>query len=68
LNKVAKKRTDGTLIIGRRDLRNAIAHVQFAGQTGRVSFDSNGEREHDTGAALYRVQSGQLAPLMQYER
>ena len=68
LNSVASKRTDGTLVIGRQPLRDAIARINYSGMTGHISFNSDGEREHDTGAALYQNQSGQLSPLMQYER
>lgn len=54
VEKVAKKKEDGSLIIGKKALRDAIAKTEMTGVTGPIKFDTNGDR---TGAvvAVYQV-------------
>jgi len=68
LNKVATRRGDGSLAIGRERLRDTLADIELTGDTGRLGFDSRGERRHDTGAALYRISNGQATLLNEYKR
>jgi branched-chain amino acid transport system substrate-binding protein len=55
IRRVAKGQPDGSLLIPRQALRDAIAHTQTTGHSGRIEFDSSGERRHDVGAAMYRI-------------
>jgi branched-chain amino acid transport system substrate-binding protein len=54
LEKVAKKQGDGSLIIGKKSLRDAVAATNHMGITGKIAFDSNGDR---TGSVvvIYQV-------------
>lgn len=54
VEKVAKKKEDGSLIIGKKALRDAILKTEMTGVTGPIKFDPNGDR---TGAvvAVYQV-------------
>jgi len=55
IGRVAVPRADGSLVIPKQALRNAIARTQMTGESGRIAFDSSGERRHDVGAALYQL-------------
>jgi branched-chain amino acid transport system substrate-binding protein len=54
VEKVAKKKSDGSLIIGKRALRDAVAKTRYDGITGTISFDPYGDR---TGSVvvIYKV-------------
>jgi len=54
VEKAAQKQADGSLIIGKKALRDAVAATQMDGITGKISFDSHGDR---TGSVVvvYRV-------------
>lgn len=54
VEKTAKKQSDGSLIIGKRALRNAVADTKYNGITGEISFDTYGDR---TGSVvvIYKV-------------
>lgn len=54
VEKVAKKQPDGTLIIGKKALRDAVAATKYTGITGKIEFDENGDR---TGSVvvIYQV-------------
>jgi len=55
LRKVGQPRSDGSLVVPRQALRNAISSVRMTGQSGRIAFDAIGERRYDVGAALYEL-------------
>lgn len=57
IEKVAKPRPDGSLVVGKQALRDTIARTQAHGRSGRIEFDPSGERRHDVGAALYELKS-----------
>ncbi len=65
---VARRGQDGSLTIPRQALRDAIADTKMSGDTGRIDFGPTGERRHDVGAALYRLDAGQPVQLQVYER
>jgi branched-chain amino acid transport system substrate-binding protein len=44
VEKVAEKKADGSLVIGKRALRDAVAATDFEGITGRIAFDRRGDR------------------------
>jgi branched-chain amino acid transport system substrate-binding protein len=44
IEKTAQKQPDGSLIIGKKALRDAVAATKFDGITGPVSFDPGGDR------------------------
>lgn len=44
VEKVAEKNKDGSLVIGKKNLRDAISVMQHDGVTGRISFDEFGDR------------------------
>ena len=52
--KVAKKKADGTLVIGKKALRDAIRGTHMNGITGKIAFDKHGDR---TGSVvvIYKV-------------
>jgi len=54
VEKVAKKQPNGTLIIGKKALRDAVAKTSYTGITGKIEFDENGDR---TGSVvvIYKV-------------
>ncbi len=54
VEKTAKKQPDGSLVIGKKALRDALADTQYNGITGKISFDSHGDR---TGSVVvvYKV-------------
>ncbi|MDY7037295.1 MAG: branched-chain amino acid ABC transporter substrate-binding protein, partial [Thermodesulfobacteriota bacterium] len=54
VEKVAQKKQDGSLVIGKKALRNAIADTRYNGITGKISFDAYGDR---TGSVvvIYKV-------------
>jgi ABC-type branched-subunit amino acid transport system substrate-binding protein len=68
LNKTARGQRDGSLVIDRQSLRDALAHLEVIGSTGRISFDSRGERRHDTGAAVYSIVGGTVTLLSEHRR
>jgi len=54
VEKTAQKQPDGSLLIGRKALRDAVAETRMDGITGRIEFDPHGDR---TGSVVvvYRV-------------
>jgi branched-chain amino acid transport system substrate-binding protein len=54
VEKVGKNQPDGSLIIDKKALRDAVAETEYEGITGKISFDPNGDR---TGSvvAVYEV-------------
>jgi branched-chain amino acid transport system substrate-binding protein len=44
VEKVAEKQPDGTLIVGKKALRDAVAATDHGGITGRISYDPHGDR------------------------
>lgn len=54
VEKAAEKQSDGSLVIGKRALRNAVADTKYNGITGEISFDPYGDR---TGSVvvIYKV-------------
>jgi branched-chain amino acid transport system substrate-binding protein len=54
VEKVAKKGSDGSLVIGKKGLRDAVAATEYDGITGRIAFDRYGDR---TGSVvvIYKV-------------
>ncbi len=44
VEKVAQKKGDGSLVIGKKALRDAVASTKYDGITGPVSFDQVGDR------------------------
>jgi len=44
VEKVAKKQPDGSLIIGKKALRDAVAATNMEGITGKIAFDQYGDR------------------------
>lgn len=54
VEKVAKKGSDGSLTIGKKALRDAVAGTGYNGITGRIAFDPHGDR---TGSVVvvYKV-------------
>jgi branched-chain amino acid transport system substrate-binding protein len=61
---VAVENDDGSLAIDRAELAEALRQQRFAGLTGSVTFDDQGERRGETpaerGITVYRVFNGQL--------
>lgn len=55
---------DGALVIDRARLADALRAQRFAGLTGPIQFDENGDRRGDTaaelGLAIYRVVNGRF--------
>ncbi|MEW6664592.1 MAG: branched-chain amino acid ABC transporter substrate-binding protein [Thermodesulfobacteriota bacterium] len=54
VEKTAHKQADGSLLIGKKALRDAVAASQMYGITGKIAFDAQGDR---TGSVVvvYRV-------------
>lgn len=52
--KVAKKQPDGSLVIGKKALRDAVSDTKYEGITGKIAFDPYGDR---TGSVvvIYKV-------------
>jgi ABC-type branched-subunit amino acid transport system substrate-binding protein len=67
LSRVARTGSNGSLVIPRKRLRDALASSKFQGRTGRISFESNGDRQHDVGAAVYVVSGGKAKRLRQLQ-
>ena len=44
VEKVAKKQADGSLVIGKKALRDAVANIKYEGTTGKIVFDPYGNR------------------------
>lgn len=44
VEKVAEKQSDGSLVIGKKALRDAVAATEREGITGRIAFDPHGDR------------------------
>lgn len=44
VEKVAKRKKDGSLVIGKKALRDAVAATQYEGVTGKITFDQYGDR------------------------
>jgi branched-chain amino acid transport system substrate-binding protein len=54
VEKVAQEQPDGTLTIGKRALRDAVADTKYNGITGKIAYDAYGDR---TGSVvvIYKV-------------
>ncbi len=54
VEKTAKKKADGTLVVEKKALRDAVADTEYEGITGKIAFDPYGDR---TGSvvAVYKV-------------
>jgi branched-chain amino acid transport system substrate-binding protein len=54
VEKVVQKQADGSLVIGKKVLRDAVAATRMDGITGKIAFDAHGDR---TGSVvvIYRV-------------
>lgn len=54
VEKAAKKKPDGSLVIGKKALRDAVSATRLDGITGKISFDKYGDR---TGSVvvIYKV-------------
>jgi branched-chain amino acid transport system substrate-binding protein len=54
VEKVAEKQANGSLVIGKKALRDAVAATGYEGITGRIAFDRHGDR---TGSVVkvYKV-------------
>ena len=54
VTKVAKKQPDGSLVIGKKALRDAVSDTKYEGITGKIAFDPYGDR---TGSVvvIYKV-------------
>ncbi len=54
VEKCAKKQPDGGLLIGKKELRDAVADTDYDGITGKIAFDPYGDR---TGSVvvIYKV-------------
>jgi branched-chain amino acid transport system substrate-binding protein len=54
VEKIAKKQADGSLVIGKKILRDAVADTDYEGITGKIKFDPYGDR---TGSVvvIYKV-------------
>jgi len=54
VEKVAKKQADGSLVIEKKELRDAVADIDYNGITGKINFDAYGDR---TGSVvvIYKV-------------
>ncbi|MBW1886912.1 MAG: branched-chain amino acid ABC transporter substrate-binding protein [Deltaproteobacteria bacterium] len=54
VEKIAKKKADGSLVIGKKILRDAVADTDYEGITGKIKFDPYGDR---TGSVvvIYKV-------------
>ena len=54
VEKAAKKQADGSLVIGKKSLREAVADTNYEGITGKIRFDPYGDR---TGSVvvIYKV-------------
>jgi branched-chain amino acid transport system substrate-binding protein len=63
----ASAQPDGSLVINREALSDAVRSRAFSGLTGTIRFDANGDRSGDSpgelGLKLYRVVSGQFQSL-----
>jgi branched-chain amino acid transport system substrate-binding protein len=44
VEKVAERQTDGSLVIGKKPLRDAVAATEYEGITGKIAFDAHGDR------------------------
>jgi len=54
VEKAAKKQADGSLVIGKKTLRDTVADIDYEGITGKIKFDPYGDR---TGSVvvIYKV-------------
>ena len=54
VEKAAEKQADGSLVIGKKALRDAVGDTGYDGITGRIAFDPHGDR---TGSVvkIYKV-------------
>lgn len=53
VEKAAQKQPDGSLLIGKKILRDAVAAIQMDGITGKIAFDPHGDR---TGSVVVMYQ------------
>jgi branched-chain amino acid transport system substrate-binding protein len=67
IDSVAVDGSDGALVMDRARLAEALRAHNFAGLTGSIQFDENGDRRGDTpaslGVAIYRVVNGRFEPV-----
>lgn len=58
IEKAAQKRPDGSLVIGKKALRDAVAGTRVEGASGPVAFKPNGDRELAAEVVIKKVQGG----------
>jgi branched-chain amino acid transport system substrate-binding protein len=67
LDAVAEPQSDGSLLVDREALAEALRSQRFAGLTGSVGFDERGDRRGETpqelGIVVYRVVGGAFSPV-----
>jgi hypothetical protein len=56
LEKVANVQDDGSLVIEKKVLADAIRSLEFEGVTGKVGFTETGDSK--SGVVMYQVQEG----------
>jgi len=58
MEKAAKKQANGSLLIGKKALRDAVAATQYEGITGMIAFDEHGDRTGSVVAVYEVVEEG----------
>jgi branched-chain amino acid transport system substrate-binding protein len=58
LEQVAQKMPDGSLVIGKKALRDAVARTRMEGASGPVAFKPNGDRELAAEVVIKQVENG----------
>lgn len=58
VEKAAKKQSDGSLLIGKKALRNAVSETDYEGITGKIQFDPHGDRTGSVVVVYEVVQQG----------
>ncbi len=58
VEQVAKKEADGSLTIGKKGLRDAVAAINVQGITGQIAFDANGDRAGSVVVVYQVVEEG----------
>ena len=58
VEKVAQKQGDGTLVIGKKALRDAVSATKMNGITGEIAFDPHGDRTGSVVVVYQVVEEG----------
>jgi branched-chain amino acid transport system substrate-binding protein len=58
VEKVGQKRADGSLVIGKKALRDAVAATRLTGITGEIAFDARGDRTGSVVVVYEVIQEG----------